>query len=113
VLDYLNELKLIDDAAFADWFVVSRLNHKPKGPLIIRQELKRFGVSSELIEQALSKIDPQNYYQAALRLLEKNARKFEHLPAYQAKLKAGTFLYSKGFETVTREAAIDDFFNKQ
>ena len=110
VLNYLDELKLIDDAAFADWYITSRLKYKPRGPRLIKQELKHLGLPAEMITSKLEAISPNEYTQAAVKLLSQKARLFTKLPAYQARLKANQYLFQHGFEAATRETAIDDFW---
>ncbi|ENH95761.1 hypothetical protein J416_14397 [Gracilibacillus halophilus YIM-C55.5] len=53
VVQRLKQEKWLDDLAFAESFVRTRLQMAVKGPLLIRKELADKGVSNESIEQAL------------------------------------------------------------
>jgi SOS response regulatory protein OraA/RecX len=75
--------------------------------------LSRFGVSSEIITQIISETDTQDVHDAALKLLEKKAKTFDKLPKNQAIQKAHQYLYSRGFDTNTRKAAIDEFWARE
>ena len=53
ILEELRELGLIDDVRFARDFVDSRIEIKHLGPHRLKFELKKFGVSGSIIEQAI------------------------------------------------------------
>jgi regulatory protein len=60
VLDRFTEVGLVDDAAFAHAWVVSRHTGRGLGRRVLQQELRRKGVSGELIEQACAHIDEED-----------------------------------------------------
>lgn len=109
VLSTLEDLNLIDDTKFCYWFVESRLHQKPRGPGIIRYELKRFQISESIIHSALSQIDDSDWLQAAATLLRKHTYQLSKLPANKLKYKAYQYLYSKGFPGEIITAAIDEY----
>lgn len=49
----MQELHYLDDAAYADRFVESRLAHRPRSASMIRRELRQKGIDPALAEQAL------------------------------------------------------------
>ncbi|TEX52446.1 MAG: hypothetical protein B7C55_00645 [Actinomycetales bacterium mxb001] len=57
VLDRFEEVGLIDDAAFADGWVRSRHGSKGLGRRAVAAELRRKGVSDEIVSAALEPID--------------------------------------------------------
>ena len=60
----LEEVGLIDDAEFARMWINHR---KAVGKTRIKWELRQKGVSTEVVEEALSGIDPETEYQSAMK----------------------------------------------
>ncbi len=86
---------LLDDAAFAREWREQREKFRPRGPGVIRQELRKLGVDTEVIREALSDFDAAaNAYQAGSRYAAKLST--EDAGAFRRKL--GAFLYRRGFE---------------
>ncbi len=44
----------LDDAAFAQWWAENRAQFQPRGPHLLRQELRKKGVTSETIDETLT-----------------------------------------------------------
>ena len=71
----------LDDTAFARWWAENRAQFRPRGPHLLRQELRRKGVGSETIDETLTEqaetIDTDGQALALargkLRLFHKNA----------------------------------------
>lgn len=80
VLDRLEELQLIDDAAFARSWVRSRHELKSLGRAALRRELQDKGVSESHIEQALEQVSAEEEEDVARRLVEKKVSSIS-LPA--------------------------------
>ena len=55
ILRRLRENGYLDDARFARWFVSARLENELQGPVRVRQDLERRGVSSEIIREAVGR----------------------------------------------------------
>jgi regulatory protein len=113
VVNYLDELKLINDRDFASWYIDSRLRHKPRGPRVIRQELIRLGVDQAIISEVFSTIDDEVCRQAAMSYLEKKAKNLAKFPVSTAKLKASSYLFARGFDARIRSSVIDEFFSRE
>lgn len=94
VMAQLQEVGLLDDLAFARYWVEQREAFRPRGVLALRQELQQKGVSRDLIAAVLPEVDE---LASARRLAEKQALRWQQLPyeAYQAKMTA--FLQRRGF----------------
>jgi regulatory protein len=54
VIERLNELDLINDEAFAEFWVESRSHFRPKGAQALRSELKMKGVQREVIDEVVT-----------------------------------------------------------
>jgi regulatory protein len=94
IVERLERSGLVDDEAFARFWVENRERFRPRGPRALRYELRGKGVSSEVIEQALAMVDPT---ESAYRAAEKKARQLGHTdqPTFYRKLVE--YLARRGF----------------
>ncbi|RMI28616.1 recombination regulator RecX [Nocardia stercoris] len=74
VLDRLTEVRLIDDAAFAEQWVHSRHTYSGKGKRALAQELRRKGISDEDAEPALAGLTDDDEYARAAELVRAKLR---------------------------------------
>ncbi|MFC5889098.1 regulatory protein RecX [Kitasatospora sp. CM 4170] len=74
VLTRLEEVGLIDDAAFARAWVESRHAVRGLSRRALAQELRTKGVAGELAEQALAQLDQDDETEAARELVERRLR---------------------------------------
>ena len=107
VMAFLRELNYLDDRAFASQWRNDRERHRPRGRILLRQELARFGVSTEVIDEALSGMDEEdNAYRAgqkmARRLWEKKCSPEDFRRLMRAHLERRGFAYSLLGGTVSR-----------
>ncbi len=94
VLQRLSRARLLDDVAFARYWVENRETFKPRGRRLLRQELRQKGVDDELIAEALSEVDEEeSAYQAAL----KQASKYTRLDDGLFRQRMHNFLRRRGF----------------
>lgn len=80
VLDRFQQVGLIDDAAFADAWVRSRLASRGLSRTALRHELRRKGVADDVIGESLDQLDPDTELDAACRLIERKLRSTRQLP---------------------------------
>lgn len=106
VIEKLKKYKYINDVEFASWFTQSRNRSRPKGPMLISSELKKKGISQEIIESTL-KSSP-NEVELAKTALSKKIKRWQNLEESQFKKKVYQFLTSRGFgfETIREVFAI-------
>ena len=103
VLERLERAGLLDDEAFAQYWVENRERFRPKGLRALRYELRLKGISNEIIEQALASVDVSA---SAYRSAGKKARQVEHLDQREFQQKIVEYLARRGFDyEVAREAA--------
>lgn len=94
-LSDLRRQGLLDDGAFAKEWREQREKFRPRGPAVIRRELRRLGVDSTVIQEALSGFDASaSAHQAGSRYAAKLS--LDDAGAFRRKL--GGFLYRRGFE---------------
>lgn len=94
VLSRLRQLRLVDDEAFAAWWVESRGRQSPRGPMAIRAELRRKGVADGVIDESLTDLDEEGL---ALELALARAPRLRHLPRPDFERRLGGFLARRGF----------------
>lgn len=94
VIDDLTEAKLIDDDAFAAFWVEQRETFRPRSRLALRQELSQKGVDREIVTEALSELDEVD---AARRVAQKQARRWQGLPENEWRAKMTRYLMRQGF----------------
>jgi len=104
-LSKLREQGLVDDGAFARYWVGNRSKFGPRSRWLIGQELKQKGVNGQVIEQATDSIDEaDNAYRAASAKLKRLATD-DFREFYR---RVGQFLRRRGFsygiikETISR-----------
>lgn len=74
VLDRFEELRLVDDAAFAEAWVRSRSQAKGLARGALRRELRDKGIDPGLADAALEQLDADDEAEAARRLAERRLR---------------------------------------
>jgi regulatory protein len=94
VIDRLLELNLLDDVAFARYWVEQRETFKPRSRRALRYELRQKGLDRHLIDQVVGEVDEKA---AALRAGEKKASRWAHLPKEEFRAKLQGFLGRRGF----------------
>jgi len=94
VIERLTRAQLLDDLAFARYWVENRERFKPRGLHMLRYELRQKGLSEETIGQVLTDLDEEeSAYQAALP----RGRKLAHLDQVSFRQKLGAYLLRRGF----------------
>lgn len=74
VLDRLDEVGLVDDAAFAEVWVRSRHNFHGLGRRALATELRRKGVAESVTSEAVAAVDPAAEEERARQLVRKRLR---------------------------------------
>jgi len=121
LLRRLEELRLIDDASYAEHYVASR--RAGRGRLALRQELRRKGVAAPVVERELRDLGHDDQVAAAVDLLRRNAWRYRPAsPSAQdadvpeaeawairakARGKAMAFLARRGFAADAATEAIE------
>lgn len=106
VIEHLIKLKFLDDKAFIDYLVNSRTKTKVKGIYAIKQELNRFGVDREMVDEYFSKteIDEEKL---AEKILTSRWPRLRSLPKQKRFEKALSLLQRRGFNYETSKKIID------
>lgn len=103
VIARLNNAGLLDDAAFAKYWVENREQFKPRAARALRFELRRKGLSTADITEAIGEIDEsESAYRAGLA----RANRWRTLERRMFLDKVGAFLVRRGFAyAVAKDAA--------
>jgi regulatory protein len=105
VLERLEQAGLVDDTAFAQYWVENRESFRPRGSRALRYELRRKGVAEEVITQTVEGIDETD---SAYRAARRRARQLGQLDYRAFRRRLSGFLQRRGFgydvvkETVDR-----------
>ncbi len=101
---WLADVGLVDDRAFARFWLENRSDFRPRGARALRQELGQKGVPPEIIAEVLEEGHDED--DAAYRAALANARKWRGLDAPAFYQKTIGFLARRGFSyQCAREAA--------
>jgi regulatory protein len=102
-IDRLERAGLLDDEAFAQFWIENREQFRPRGLRALDYELRSKGLESEIIEQALTSVDAAA---SAYRAASKKAGQLSHLDETTFRRKLVAYLARRGFDyEIAREAA--------
>jgi regulatory protein len=94
VLERLEAVELLNDTAFARYWVEQRETFKPRSKMALQQELRQKGVARDVIEEAVAEIDE---LAAASKAAHSKARRWYSLPWQEFRKKLSGFLQRRGF----------------
>ena len=90
----LSENGLLNDEEYAAQWVEERLRLKPRSWRMLTYELRKKGISSEMIQSAVENVDD---YQSALEIAEKRLYRYDSLSKIEFRNKLGNYLAGKGY----------------
>ena len=94
VIERLTRAGLLNDLAFARFWVENRESFRPRSARMVRHELRQKGLSEESIAQALADLDEEeSAYRAGLR----RGRRLTHLDEVSFRKKLIAYLLRRGF----------------
>ena len=94
VIDDLTAAGLIDDSAFAAFWVEQRDTFRPRSRLALRQELSQKGLERDVVSEALEGIDESD---AARRVARKQAGRWRGLAEAEWRTKMTRYLMRHGY----------------
>ncbi|MCD4737895.1 MAG: RecX family transcriptional regulator [Anaerolineae bacterium] len=94
VLAHLQDVGLVDDLAFARYWIKNRWQFRPRGAFALRQELCQKGIAGSLIDKALVDYDE---LAALRRAARKHARRLRQLPPDKFRQRLTQRLARRGF----------------
>ena len=97
IVNKLMERKLIDDKKLIEGLVYSLVRNY-NGKLMIYEKLKQKRYDKKLIDEAISNIDYDLYFEALNNLYNKIKSKYDKYDDYVRKNKIKQYLYQRGYE---------------
>jgi regulatory protein len=94
VVERLRRAGLLDDQAFANYWVENRASFRPRSRRALRAELRQKGLSEEAVRAALETADDSS---TASTVAAQRARRLAGLPRDEFRRKLGEFLARRGF----------------
>src|SRR5439155_24754355 len=95
VLDRLRELKLLDDSAFAAYWLQQRQGRRPRGERLLRQELQQKGLDRDTVSAALASGDADD--EVAVRAGLRRAEQLRQCEPREFSARLGAYLARRGF----------------
>ncbi len=104
VIDRLRAASLLDDQAFANYWVENRAAFRPRSERVLRAELRQKGLPDEAVRAALSETDDNA---AAYSLALRRARRLAGLQYNDFRRRLGDYLARRGFNFDTIEPVVE------
>jgi regulatory protein len=105
-VERLKDLGLVNDLAFAQEFVRTRLATKPISRAHLREQLLAHEVEQDAIDQALEQVDDESQQRSAAAVAEKYARQYARLPEKERDEMVLRRLLSRGYSYDDARAAM-------
>lgn len=99
IVKKLQEEKFLDDRRYAKLFVRDKFRLNGWGKIKISYMLRRKGIGSESIQEALDQIDDKSYYQICADLIKEKSATLKEKNMYSRKAKLFRFASGRGFES--------------
>lgn len=112
-LQRLKKLGLVDDLAFAKWWIEQRTVFRPKPKRVLKQELRIKGITDDVFENAFTDTETVDDLEIAKKLALKRWERLKTLPGNVAKQKLLQFLAGRGFSYDVARDAIDELDKKE
>ena len=108
-MEHLREQGLLDDDAFARYWVEARQRSSPRGRRLLRRELLAKGIAAETAHEAVAVAAEE---EAARRAAEKKARSLHNLDHPTFRRRLGQFLLRRGFPYDTARALVEELWRE-
>jgi regulatory protein len=108
-IERLTRSGLLDDLAFAHYWVDNRGRFKPRGEHALRHELRQKGLSDAVITEALDGLDEE---ELAYRAGRKRLQRLRNLDEPTRRKRLGDFLRRRGFSYDVIRDVIDRLWNE-
>ena len=102
-IERLRRIQLVDDAAFATYWVEQRSTHRPRGARLLKQELRQKGVNQDVLAEALPADDDE---EGAYRAAQRKATSLRAFDERTFKQRLGAFLQRRGYGYETMKPVV-------
>jgi len=94
VLQRLSQAGLLDDQAFARYWIDNREQFKPRGIRALRQELRQKGIPDDVVDELVKDVDE---IESAYRAVAQRVPRWQHLDPVAFRRKLSGHLQRRGF----------------
>jgi regulatory protein len=108
-MEHLREQGLLDDDAFARYWVEARQQSSPRGRRLLRRELLAKGIAAETASQAVAAVADED---VARRAAVKKAHGLRNLDYPTFRRRLGQFLLRRGFPYETARVLVDELWRQ-
>ena len=108
LVERFHEVGLLDDAAFAEALVQTRIQVDRHGFTRIRAELRRRGVDEDVVAEALSRVGQEEELVAARAFAQRRARALAGLDSRVARRRLAGALGRRGFGGAVVSSVVDE-----
>jgi regulatory protein len=112
VISQLRQHALVDDTAFAEYWVEQRQTFRPRGARLLRAELRQHGVDAGAAETA-AETTAASASDDAYRAAQRRARQLGAADERAFKTRLAQFLGRRGFDWDTISPVVDRLWNEQ
>ncbi len=105
-VERLKELGLVDDLAFANEFVRTRLATKPISRAHLREQLLAHETAQDAIDEALQQVDEETQQRSAISVADKYTRQYARLSQEERDEMVIRRLLSRGYSYDEARAAL-------
>ena len=109
VIARLARAGLLDDAAFARYWVENRETFRPRGAWALRHELRRKGIADDIISEALEGLD---FEESAYRAARRKAERVADLDSQAFRRQVGDYLRRRGFSYEVIRPVVDRLWDE-
>ena len=106
VISQLRQHALVDDTAFAEYWVEQRQTFKPRGARLLRAELRQHGIAASAADAAAETTEA-SALDDAYRAAHKRARQLGSTDERAFKTRLGQFLARRGFDWEAISVAVN------
>lgn len=110
IVKKLKKLGYLDDLEFACWWVEQRSLFRPRGKIALEVELRRKGISQEIISRVIEKKVKE--LPLAKKAAQKKIKVYKNLPALEFRQKMSAFLSRRGFSWQTIKMVLEEIIKK-
>lgn len=97
IIDKLKSYGYVNDEEYAITYIKEQIRSGKKGPIVITQELKRKGISAELIDSAITSYHYELQLDNAIQLIQGKASTNQRKSTLELKKSFSQMLQTKGF----------------
>lgn len=114
IVEALKRCGDIDDAKFAWFWLESRMHQNPMGDVVLKYELKKRGVSEDVIKATLEhKAANYDEYAIAFSMAEERFKRFSKIDRQKALKRVYDFMLRRGFKYDTVQRIIGELTGSQ